>query len=96
MPWSTRTVGRPKGDSLTFHYKFIGRELREGDIVDGAWRSQFIYDAKVLRPNCLELGYDVMRGMDYQVEVKAGSHHLFVNRSDISNVRRPYRTGDWA
>lgn len=79
-----------------FHYEFKGKELREADIVDGTWRHQFIYDAEVIRPNCLEFGYDGLRNMDYQVEVKAGSISLFLNRSDIFNVRRPYKTGDWA
>ena len=79
-----------------FEYKFHGKELREGDIIDGVWQTQFIYDAVVVRPNCLEYGYDGMRNMDYQVEVKAGSANLFVRRSDLFNVRRPYQIGDWA
>lgn len=79
-----------------FRYEFKGRSLREGDVVDGTWQNQFIYDAEVVRPNCLEFGYDGLRGMDYQVEVRAGSANLFLNRSDIFNVRRPYRIGDWA
>jgi hypothetical protein len=81
-----------------FHYKFTGKALREGDIVDGVHEStrQFIYDAEVIRPNCLEFGYDRLRNMDYRVEVRVGDVCLFLNRNDISNVRRPYRIGDWA
>jgi hypothetical protein len=79
-----------------FYYEFKGRELREGDVVDGVWQSQFVYEAEVMRPNCLEFGYDSLRGMDYRVEVRAGSARLLLNRSDIFNVHRPYRTGDWA
>ena len=92
--WPAKAATRDHNPA--FRYKFAGRELREGDIVDGVWRSQFIHDAEVVRPNCLEFGYDGLRNMDYHVEVRVGSHNLFVNRSDISNVRRPYRTGDWA
>jgi hypothetical protein len=79
-----------------FHYKFKGRKLREGDIVDGVWQGHFIYDAKVIRPTCLEFGYDALRAMDYKVEVGAGTEYLLLKRSDIFNVRRPYKTGDWA
>ena len=79
-----------------FYYEFKGSNLREGDLVDGVWQSQFIYEAEVIRPNCLEFGYDVLRGMDYQVEVRAGGLSLFLRRSDVFNVRRPYKTGDWA
>lgn len=94
--WPTKEAPQPSAINFKFHYEFAGRKLREGDIVDGRWQSQFIYDAEVLRPNCLEFGYDGQRNMDYSVEVRAGSATLFVNRSDIFNVRRPYRTGDWA
>lgn len=79
-----------------FRYEFRGRHLREGDLVDGVWRSQFVHDAVVVRPNCPEYGYDLLRNMDYQVEVKAGVRKLLLRRSNISNVRRPYRMGDWA
>ena len=81
---------------MKFQYAFNGRDLREGDVIDGVWRTQFIYDAVVVRPNCFEYGYDLMRNGDYQVQVKVGSHTFIVNRSDISNVRRPYQIGDWA
>lgn len=93
MLWPVKEI-RPE-HVPRFHYKFTGRNLREGDIVDGVWQSQFIYDVEVVRPNCLEFGYDGLRNADYQVEVRAGSANLFLNRSDISNVRRPYRAGDW-
>ncbi len=79
-----------------FHYKFTGRKLRQGDIVDGVWQSQFVYDAEVIHPNCLEFGINALRNMDYRVEVRADSAYLLLNRSDIFNVRRPYKTGDWA
>jgi len=94
--WPTKEASRPSISSTEFHYEFAGRKLREGAIVDGAWRNQFIYDAEVVRPNCLEVGYDALRNMDYTVEIRAGSASLFVNRSDIFKVRRPYRAGDWA
>jgi hypothetical protein len=79
-----------------FQYKVMSRELRVGDIVDGIWRNQFVYDVEVIRPNCLEYGYDGLRGGDYQVEVRIGMITTTLYRNDISNVRRPYQCGDWA
>jgi len=78
-----------------FYYEHAGKNLREGDLVDGVWQSQFIYEAEVMRPNCLEFGYDALRNMDYLVEVRSGSWRLHLNRSDIFNIRRPYKIGDW-
>lgn len=80
----------------TFQYKFTGRSLRQGDLVDGAYRNQFIYDATVIRPQCLEYGYDDLNDRGYMVEVRAGKYDLLLRRGDISNVRRPYQVGDWA
>lgn len=94
--WPLREELSSRAGLPPFHYEFTGRELREGDVVDGVWQSQFIYEAEVVRPNCLEFGYDGLRNMDYRVKVRAGSKDLFLNRSDIFNVRRPYKTGDWA
>ena len=42
---------------MKFQYAFNGRDLREGDVIDGVWRTQFIYDAVVVRPNCLGIIY---------------------------------------
>jgi hypothetical protein len=38
-----------------FQYEFRGGQLREGDVVDGVWRSQFVYDAVVVRPDCFNV-----------------------------------------
>lgn len=87
-----------KAEYPAFRYKFTGKDLRVGDVVDGIYgnQRQFIYDARVVRPNCWERGCDLLRGGDYQVEVQVGQVTIMLYRNDISNVRRRYQIGDWA
>lgn len=82
------TNGTPR-----FLYPVTSRLLHRDDTVDGVYGSQFIYDCTVIKPECLEYGYN--NNGDYKVEVKAGNLKLLLARSDISNVRRPYQPGDW-
>lgn len=94
--WPLREELQRRVKLRPFYYEFKGRKLREGDLVDGVYQTQFVYEVEVVRPNCLEFGYNNLRDGDYRVEVKTGNANLFLNRSDVFNVRRPYRTGDWA
>lgn len=45
--WPLKEELSPGLKQPLFHYEFKGKELREGDIVDGTWRNQFIYEAMV-------------------------------------------------
>ncbi len=85
------TLNEESQASPRFLYRFEGQSLRFGDIVDV---SRFTNDATVLRPCCLECGYDA-KG-DYWVELRAGILRFTVKRSEIYNVRRTYQSGDWA
>lgn len=78
-----------------FFYRVMERELRIGDVVDGIYRSQAVYDATVIRPECLEYGRDGLNYGNYTVEVTVGTHSLLLERNTISNVRRAYQPGDW-